>query len=61
MMTKDEVFGKFQEFQALVENQTSKKIKVLRSDNGREYISKEFHTFCKEAGINRELIVPYNA
>jgi hypothetical protein len=34
MKTKDEVFIRFQEFKALVEKQTGKKIKVLRSDNG---------------------------
>jgi hypothetical protein len=28
---KSEVFGKFKEFKALVENQTEKKIKVLRT------------------------------
>jgi transposase InsO family protein len=60
LKTKDEVFSRFQEFKALVENQTRKKIKVLRSDNGGEYTSKEFEGFCKEAGIKRELIVPYN-
>jgi transposase InsO family protein len=32
----------------------------LRSDNGGEYTSKEFISFCIEAGIKRELIVPYN-
>jgi hypothetical protein len=48
MKTKDEVFGKFQEFKALVENQTGKKIKVLRSNNGGEYTSKEFDTFCSK-------------
>jgi hypothetical protein len=40
MKTKDEVFSRFQEFKALVENQTGRKIKVLRSDNGGEYTSK---------------------
>jgi hypothetical protein len=60
LKTKDEVFSRFQEFKALVENQTGKKIKVLRSDNGGEYTSKEFEGFCKEAGIKRELTVPYN-
>jgi hypothetical protein len=39
---KDEVFKKFQEFKALVENISERKIKVLRSDNGGEYTSKEF-------------------
>jgi hypothetical protein len=32
--TKDEVFSRFQEFKAQVENMTRKKIKVLRTDNG---------------------------
>jgi hypothetical protein len=31
---KYEVFEKFKEFKALVENQTKHKIKVLRIDNG---------------------------
>jgi transposase InsO family protein len=39
---------------------TGKKIKILRSDNGGEYTSKDFSDFCVEAGIKREHIVPYN-
>jgi hypothetical protein len=39
-------FCRFQEFKALVENQTGKKIRVLRWDNGGEYTSKEFMDFC---------------
>ena len=39
---------------------TEKKIKTLRSNNGGEYTSKELVAFCKEAGIKRKLIVPYN-
>ena len=31
---KDETFSKFIEFKALVENETDKKVKALRSDNG---------------------------
>jgi len=30
----------FKDFKALIENQTGKKIKVFRSDNGGEYMSK---------------------
>ena len=44
----------------MVENQSSRKILALRSDNGGEYTSGEFHDFCWKAGIKRELIVPYN-
>jgi transposase InsO family protein len=43
-----------------VENQTGKKIRVLRSDNGVEYTSKEFMDFCVREGIKRDLNVPYN-
>jgi hypothetical protein len=58
MKTKDEVFEKIQKFKALVENQTNKNIELLGSNNGGEYISNEFNTFCKEAHIKRELAVP---
>ena len=54
----EEVLGKFKEFKAQVENLS--RIKILRSDNGGGYTSTEFNDFCKEAGIKRELIVPYN-
>jgi hypothetical protein len=60
LKTKDEVFSMFREFKALVENQTRKKIKVLRSNNGGEYTSKEFEGFCKEVEIKREMVVLYN-
>ena len=36
---KDEVFEKFKEFNALVENLYEKRIKILRSDNGGEFTS----------------------
>ena len=43
----------------MIENQTEKKIKTLRTDNGTEYESNEFHDFCKEVGIKRKTITPY--
>jgi hypothetical protein len=51
---KSEVFDKFKEFKALVENQTEKKIKVLRTDNGGEFYKNEFEEFCKKCGIERK-------
>ena len=60
LKSKDEVFEKFQEFKAGVENLTERRIKVLRSDNGGEYTSKEIIANCKEARIKREMTVPYN-
>jgi transposase InsO family protein len=60
MKTKGQVFKRFQEFKALMENQTGKKIKVFRSNNGGEYTSNEFNDFCAREGIKIELNVPYN-
>jgi hypothetical protein len=47
-------------FKAEAENQSSKKIKILRSDNGGEYVSKEFERYCKDAGIVHQFTVPYS-
>jgi hypothetical protein len=50
---KYEVFDRFKEFNSLVENQTEKRIKVLRIDNGEEFNKNEFEEFCKKCGIER--------
>jgi hypothetical protein len=55
-----EVFNKIKEFKALIKNLSERKIKILRSDNGGEYTSKEFVSFCRDVGIKRELTTPYN-
>jgi transposase InsO family protein len=60
LKSKDEVFSKFKEFKASIENLSERKIKILRSVNGGEYTSKEFVNFCKDVGIKRELTTPYN-
>ena len=44
MKAKSETFCKFQEFKALVENQTSRHIHSLRSDNGGEFESNAFNS-----------------
>ena len=58
MKTKDQVLEKFKEYEAMVTNMTEKKIKILRSDNGGEYTSKEFSNYLKEKGIQQQLSVP---
>jgi transposase InsO family protein len=60
LKSKDKVFSKFKEFKALIENLSERKIKILRSNNGGEYTSKEFVNLCKDVGIKRELTTPYN-
>jgi transposase InsO family protein len=44
----------------MVENQTERKLKCLRSDNGGEYKSNKFVQFRRERGIKREYMTPYS-
>ena len=60
MKNKSEVFKKFKEFKALIENHSERRIKTGITDNGGEYTSKEFEASCKEDGIKREITTPYN-
>ena len=55
-----ENFNRFKEFKALIENQTGRHIRILRSDNEGEYESNEFDDFCREAGVKKELTAHYN-
>ena len=48
MQKKDKTFSKFCEFKSLVEKESGKKVKAVRSDNGGEYISNEFKDFCSK-------------
>ena len=56
---KDEVFTWFRHLKAMIKNQSEKRLKKLRIDNGTEYESNEFHDYCREAGIKRETTTPY--
>ena len=51
---KSKYFENFKIFKAMVENETNQKIKCLRSDNGGEFISKQFNEFCDIHGIKRQ-------
>eukprot|EP00253_Pinus_taeda_P009081 PITA_09081 len=57
MKYKDEAFENFKSFKALVENESDRKIKCLRSDRGGEFTLDEFFDFCEEHGIRREFSV----
>ncbi|KAL4031342.1 hypothetical protein IC575_009619 [Cucumis melo] len=56
---KDEAFGKFLEWKKQVENQTGRKVKYLRTDNGLEFVNNKFNQFCKPEGITRHFTVTY--
>ncbi|KAH9650170.1 Integrase catalytic domain-containing protein [Citrus sinensis] len=57
MRAKDEVLEIFVKWKKLVETQTGRKIKVLRSDNGGEYTSDPFLQVCQNEGIKRHFTV----
>jgi transposase InsO family protein len=55
---KYEAFENFKVFKALTENQTGKRLKVVRSDRGGEFISWNFRELCDKHGIKREYTIP---
>ena len=56
---RSEVFENFLKFKDLLENQTDKKIKVLRTDSGGELCGKTFDQLCRKYDIVRQIPTPY--
>ena len=52
------MFDTFKKWKDLAENEIGKRLKCLRSDNGGEYCSKEFYSYCSHNEIHRENTVP---
>lgn len=59
LKSKSEVAGVFWRFKQWIEKQSGCMIQVLRSDNGKEYTSEQFTTFCEGAGIEHQFTAPY--
>jgi transposase InsO family protein len=55
---KAEAFEKFKIFKALTETQIGKRLKVIRSDRGGDFMSRDFKEFYDEHGIKREYTIP---
>ncbi|RVW18940.1 Retrovirus-related Pol polyprotein from transposon TNT 1-94 [Vitis vinifera] len=51
MKTKDEVSLLFQKFHKVIETQYNAKVRVLRSDNGREYQSSDLQKYLEGHGV----------
>ncbi|KAL4556874.1 hypothetical protein LXL04_035040 [Taraxacum kok-saghyz] len=55
---KSDTFEKSKEYRNKVKNRLGKKIKVLRSDRGGEYLSIKFNDYLRDCGIVSQLIPP---
>ncbi|XP_020405596.1 histone deacetylase 10 isoform X2 [Zea mays] len=55
---KSEVLKCFQDFHKLVANQFNAKIRVIRTDNGTEYVNNEFRSYLSCQGIIHQTTCP---
>lgn len=59
LKTKDEASSRIKSWVALVERETSLKVRNFRTDRGGEFCSKELDQFFASAGIKRQLGIAY--
>ena len=59
LKSKSQAYEKFVEFKALVEKQTGRKIKRVRTDNGKEFVNKRFQKLFLDHGIKHERSCDY--
>lgn len=59
MRHKSDVYGRFQEFHATIQNKFGRSIKVLRMDNGKEYINNNMLRYLAKHGIQLETTAPH--
>ncbi|GAA0142710.1 transmembrane signal receptor [Lithospermum erythrorhizon] len=57
LKTKDQVYELFKQFHVMVERESGKTLKCIRTDNGGEYIGL-FDQYCRAHGIRHEQSVP---
>src|ERR1051325_6117135 len=58
MEHKSKALEKFKEYKTEVENLLDKKIQILRSDRGGEYMDSKFQDYMIEHGIQSQLSAP---
>ncbi|KAL7282593.1 hypothetical protein ACG7TL_004064 [Trametes sanguinea] len=55
---KSDAFEAFKEWLSQAERETGQKLATLRADNGGEYLSDDFRSFCRQHGIRLETTSP---
>jgi transposase InsO family protein len=58
--TKGATANAIKHIQAVAENESGSKLRVLRTDNGDEFTSAEFASYCADEGIQRHFSLPYS-
>ena len=61
LKAKSEVFSCFQLFHKMICTQFDTKIKILRTDNGTEYMNKNFDAYLESNGIIHQTSCPYTS
>ena len=59
LKSKNKVLARFKEWKTLVKRQSEHVVKIFRTDNAREYVSKAFDDFLSKRGIVRLTSLPY--
>lgn len=59
MRHKSNVFEYFNEYEKMIENKFGHTIKVLKSDNGREFCNERMDNYLKSREIRKENTAPY--
>ena len=60
LSSKDEAPAAIKQFQALVETETGKKLRVLRTDRVFEFTLVEFGLYCAGHGVEHHLTALYS-
>ena len=59
LRNRSDALQAFKNFKKKVENETGQRIKKLRTDNGKEYLSNNFNKLLEEDGVSRQFTVEY--
>jgi transposase InsO family protein len=59
LTAKSEASSAIKRIQAAAEKECDRKLRVLRTDNGGEFMAVEFTAHCADEGISRHFLAPY--
>jgi transposase InsO family protein len=60
LSSKGETADAIRRAQATAEVECSRKLRVLRTNNGGEFTTTEFTAYCMDEGVQRHYSAPYN-